>query len=107
MRRLKLLRHPEREQQSWIINAILKKIARESSVQDTSLKKYLGLKLDENLIKKLESKLAEINKSIPGFSKKQWLLSAIEEKLEVEKELLKKAISISPKKFKKKQNSDY
>jgi hypothetical protein len=89
---LKHLRHPEKEQQTWIINAIRQKISRENSSQDISREKYLGVKLDAYILEKLEARLAEIGKTHPGYSKKQWLLDAIEEKLEAEKEAVQKAL---------------
>jgi hypothetical protein len=90
---LKHLRHPEKQQQTWMINAIRGKVSRENSSQEISREKYLGVKLDMAILEKLEARLAEICKSHPGYSKKQWLLDAIEEKLEAEKELVQKALT--------------
>lgn len=50
--------------------------------------KYLSVMLKESTIKKLDERLEEIGKVIPGYCKKQWVLEAIEEKLEEEKELV-------------------
>lgn len=83
---LKFLHHPEKVRQTWILNAINEKILREKDSKAVSKEKYLGITLKKGTLKKLESKLAEISKMLPGYSKKQWVLEAIEEKLDEEKE---------------------
>ena len=90
---LKFLHHPEKSRQTWILNAINEKIDREEDSEVLSKEKYLSVTLSEATRAKLEERLAEISQVIPGYSKKKWLLEAIEEKLEEERELVQSKIS--------------
>lgn len=91
---LKEKNHPDRTQKAWIYNAILKKIERDEASLDIPKAKHLALKLDEDLSDRLEARIEEICKTIPHYTKKQWILDAIEEKLEAEKEIVQDALSM-------------
>jgi uncharacterized protein YdiU (UPF0061 family) len=90
---LKCLTPNEGKRQTWMVNAISEKILRENESQDISKAHHLSLKLNESTYKKLQVRMEEINKSNPAFSKKQWLIEAIEEKLETEKKVVQEKLS--------------
>lgn len=89
---LKFLHHPENKRQTWIINAIRKKLSLANNL-NIAKGKHLNLKLEELLANELEGRLAEILKLHPNYTKKQWILEAIEEKLESEKELVQNKLT--------------
>lgn len=86
---IQLLKHLRsiKNQQEWLEKAILTKIKKEEE-QDTtkyfSPEKYLSFKISSQLDVQVEKRV-EIMKKIRGnFSKKQWVLEAIYERLEAE-----------------------
>lgn len=93
LQNLKSQNHPERTQKAWILDAILKKMERDAASQGIHKAKHLALKLNEKLFEQLEARIEEISKVIPHYTKKQWILDAIEEKLEAEKEIVKNTFS--------------
>lgn len=94
LKALKHLNHPERKKKTWIFNAIQEKIARNVHSQEISKAKHLNLRLEENTQQKLNEKFSEIsNRTGSHHSKKQWILNAIEEKLESEKEFVQNKLT--------------
>lgn len=63
--------------------------------------KLIHFKLDEKLYKEIEGKV-EMIKKFRGFSKKQWMIEAIYEKLEREEEQVKKNLEKKIHSFSKK-----
>lgn len=90
---LKKLHHPEKKRQTWLVNAIHEKFSRETGSQNIHKCNHLNLRLSQTLTQKLNERLDEIAKSHPGYSKKQWILDAIEEKLEAEREIVQEKLA--------------
>lgn len=93
LKNLKEQKHPERTQNTWILNAIRKKMERDEASTGIPKAKHLALKLDVSLSDRLEARIEEISKVIPHYTKKQWILEAVEEKLENEKKIVHDALS--------------
>jgi hypothetical protein len=93
LQKLKSQNHPDRTQNAWVLNAILSKMERDEASQVIPKARNLALKFDETLTERLEARIEEISKTIPHYTKKQWILDAIEEKLEMEKEIMQKKLA--------------
>ncbi|MBA3816883.1 MAG: hypothetical protein H0X29_10280 [Parachlamydiaceae bacterium] len=89
LQELNRLQNPQKKKQTWLVNAIQEKIARDEHSDMISKANHLNLRLDENTLQKLEERMSKINRQKKlKYTKKQWILDAIEEKMEVEKELI-------------------
>jgi len=80
------LQHQKRD---WYIAAIEEKLARDVTESKVEKEKRIGFRLDQLTKKKLEDHIQNIRKSRNSFSKKQWILDAIEERLDEEEEIIK------------------
>jgi hypothetical protein len=91
---LKRLNHIQNKQ-NWIEKAILEKLEREeeqSIAECISPEKHLSFKIHSQINVKIERSVEVIKKLRGNFSKKQWILEAIYEKLDMEeKEIEKKS----------------
>lgn len=99
---VQLLKHLKKTQnkQDWIEQAILEKLAKEEEgdiSESVSPEKHLSFKIQSQIDAKIENRVEFIKKIRGSFSKKQWILEAVYEKLDLEeketeknaKELLK------------------
>lgn len=81
--------------QRWITSAIKEKLAAESNNQEVPKVNTLNVKIEEELDKQLISRIEFIKKFRFSYSKKQWLVDAVLEKLERdEKEVEKKMLEM-------------
>lgn len=85
LKRLKYLQHPHSVRQFWLVNAIQEKIQKEKSSSDIAKAKHLNVKILPKILKEISE---HIKLSYFNYSKKKWIVEAIEEKLEQEKVLL-------------------
>jgi len=90
---LKVLKHPEKNQHKWLLNAIHKKLLKEVNSQEISKSTNLNVKLDDDLADQVDKRISQINRVYPSYSKKQWLLEAIEEKLESENDMVQNKLA--------------
>jgi hypothetical protein len=69
--------------QIWIIEAIKERLEKEEKSEDLSLNidKYLNFKLDEKTQDRVEKRVKILSQFSKSFSRKKWILEAIEEKL--------------------------
>jgi hypothetical protein len=84
IRSLKYLDNHSHTRQRWFIEAFKEKLKKEeeSEVDEISADKYVGFKIDKHLSEKIEKRVGEIKKHRISFSKKQWFMEAIFEKLD-------------------------
>lgn len=80
--------------QDWILKAIKEKLKYdEELLHDTIPKeKFLNIKIDQTTLKSLEEKVNLIKKFRRTYSKKQWIVEAIQEKLNREEVAIRKKI---------------
>lgn len=87
IRMLKLFfKNDSQNKNEWVMEAINEKLEREQTVDIRIIPKdrFLSVKLAQPVHQKLEQRINFIRKFRSGFSKKQWVVDAIIEKLEVE-----------------------
>jgi len=78
--------------QNWIVDAFQEKLAhQDDSFSGILNEKLIHFKVDEKLFNELDSKV-EMIKKFRSFSKKQWMIEAIYEKLEREEQKVKKEL---------------
>lgn len=83
-----------RSRQQWVLDALNEKLKKEEAagVEAISKERRLHLKLDEKIHQELDKRV-EIRKKVRrSYSKKQWLVDAISEKLEREEVSTKKKL---------------
>ncbi len=83
--------------QNWMISAIKEKLARD--LQDDSLPKAttITLKIDKELDEELNARVEFIKKFRQSYSRKQWIVDAVIEKLDLdERKVEEKFLSIKP-----------
>ena len=83
---LKLIKHPEKKPQHWIMNAIRKKLIDDYNSLEKG--KTINVRLPKKLTEQVNDRIAYLNTLQPNYTKKQWFLEAIEEKLEIEKRMV-------------------
>lgn len=86
---IQLLKHLKitQNKQRWVERAILEKIERDEKqeiIECISPEKHLSFKISSHIDAKVEKRVEVIKKLRGSFSKKQWILEAIYEKLEME-----------------------
>jgi hypothetical protein len=92
---IQLLKHlnSSQSQKNWIEKAILEKFEREEERNITECippEKHLSFKTNSQIHATIEKKVEVIRKFRSSFSKKQWILEAIQEKLDREEEKIEK-----------------
>ncbi|MFI5342783.1 MAG: hypothetical protein ACHQUC_01035 [Chlamydiales bacterium] len=76
--------------QNWLEQAFKEKLTKQDdSIHDILSEKLLHIRIDDPLFKEI-AKQVEMIKKFRNFSKKQWMLEAIYEKLDREEEQVKK-----------------
>lgn len=85
LQKLKCLHHPLSVRQYWLLNAIKEKLNRKKTDLSDSQYKNLNLKLPQDLVEELN---ALLKLSQNSYTKKKWLLEAIEEKIDAEKKMI-------------------
>lgn len=85
LQRLKYLQHPQSRKQFWLLQALQEKLLGEEKNSDSHKVKHLHVTLTQEIVENLNARLALSPKT---FTKKKWVLEAIEEKLEAEKTLI-------------------
>lgn len=68
--------------QKWVLDAIKEKLAREEKSKEIIPERKLNLKIDDSTFKKLKRRVELIKQFRTSYSKKQWIVDAILEKLE-------------------------
>src|SRR4029077_4956181 len=88
---LKYVKKPSKNKMNWIEEAFLEKLAaeRELSSDGIPIEKYLHFKISKPLYNEIEERV-NIIKKFRNFSKKQWMVEAIYDKLEKEDQAAKK-----------------
>ncbi len=91
IRQLKCLDNSIRNRDEWIEQAIKEKLDNDKNVDlDQSLKqKTISLKVSPEVFEDLEKRVALIRKFRRSYSKKQWLVDAIYEKLDRDMQRIK------------------
>lgn len=90
-----LLNHVEQtdhSKQSWILEAIQDKLKGEEGSSLIPKVKHVHFKVPKDLSRKIVNRVEFIRKFRDSYSKKKWILEAIEEKLEKEENKTKKLI---------------
>ena len=88
---LKNLDNRSTSNQSWISNAIRKKIEKDLD-KNIPEKKSLFMKIDPKTISEIEKRVEFIRKFHNSYSKAKWIIEAIEDQLEEEKEKVQNLI---------------
>lgn len=88
IRVLKHIEHKGLTRQKWIMDAIKAKLNKEENLIELPKERYLVLKINEIINAKIDSKV-NLQKKFRSYSKKQWLLEAIAEKMESEENIIK------------------
>lgn len=110
---LKKLIKPKLTKKDWVAEAVEQKLARDDSKQDLPKVKRICIKID-HLTKGILDNLVDMVRSLRNsYSKKQWILDAIQEKLAQEegavknklKELMKPTIANNAGKLNEKRRS--
>jgi hypothetical protein len=83
--------------QDWFSKAIKEKLKNENDALSIPKKKVFQIKIDDKTNKELNDTVEHIRKFRRSYSKKQWILEAIQEKLAREEMLIKKMIKDSKK----------
>jgi hypothetical protein len=81
-----------RTKRDWLVAAIEEKLAREAADNNFGEVKRISFKIDPLTKKQLEDRLQNIRRLRDTFSKKQWILDAIQERLDQQKEEVKKGL---------------
>lgn len=94
---IRILRHINKSNVSkgdWLSNALKEKLARESSPSFDNIPKerYLNFKVEKELGDDIEKRIELIKKFRDSYSRKQWVLEAIYEKLEKEEDSSRKIL---------------
>ena len=96
IRILKNLESRSTTNQTWITNAIKKKIEQNEKLLKSEIpqKRMINVKIDPNSYEKISEQVEEFKKHTGSYSKTKWILEAIMDQLEEEstkvKDLLKK-----------------
>ena len=90
---VKKLSDPNSTKQRWILHAVQEKLSREEKDQDIPKERRLNIKLDKVTSKKVLKRVDLIKKFRTSYSKKQWFVDALLEKLEQEEQEIKKKLS--------------
>lgn len=94
LRLLKFCGKKDVRKQAWIKEAILKKLSNEEHLPPYNFpkQKNLNLDVDPELRERMERVVNSIRKVRRTYSKKQWILEALAEKLELEEEEAKSLV---------------
>lgn len=86
---LKKLLKPDHTKNKWVNEAIQEKLSREKAKKDIVRDKHVRVFIDLLTKRKLEERVQMIRSLRYSYSKKQWILDAIEEKLSHEEDSIK------------------
>lgn len=94
---LQLLKHFDNHsnsKQRWLVEAIKEKLEAEQhqGLEGIPKERHIGIRIDQNLSEKIESRVNLIRKFRVSFSKKQWFVEAICDKLERDEKKVKKLL---------------
>jgi predicted transcriptional regulator len=83
---LKYLKNKDLKKSQWLLEAISEKINREEHLPPYALpkEKHLNIKLDDQLRERMERIVSALKSVRRAYSKKQWIVEAIAEKLDKE-----------------------
>lgn len=76
----------------WLIEAIESKLSKEEHNKEISKEKRVTFRIDFLTKKKLEDRVRMIRRFRNSYSKRQWVLDAIQEKLDNEEEKIKSTL---------------
>ena len=87
IRILKQTQGSSKNKKQWMLAALEEKLAREKPVNYSNIpkEKKMGIKMDTSLHQQLDDRIAMIRRFRSSYNKKQWVLEAIQEKMEKEK----------------------
>ena len=91
LRNLKNLYGNSFKRQQWIKNAFIEKLKNQEENLDILTQKWLHFKLESEIHEDIDAQVEKIKK-FRNFSKKQWMLEAIYEKLDREEQQTKKIL---------------
>jgi hypothetical protein len=88
---LKHLDNHSLSKQRWVTDSLIEKLEKDETLESDLLikKRYLHFKVSSHLNEKIEKKIEVIRKFQPFFTKKQWFVEAIFEKLDREEQKVK------------------
>ncbi len=93
---IKLLNHSDDKKhtkQSWILDAFVKKLQKEEEPgPEISQNKHLRFAINQHLYEKIENKIKTVKKTRKGYTKNQWFIDAVNEKLEQDERRAKKLL---------------
>ena len=89
---VKRLSNRNETRQNWVLEAIRDKLTRDDRSQDVPKECRLNLKIDETTATKLFKRVELIKKFRTSYSKKQWILDAILERLERDEKKIKQKL---------------
>lgn len=91
---LKYLDHNSHSKQRWIVEALTEKLNHELKTppDDIPRERQLTVRINDVLNKKIEKRTEFIKKFRNSYSKKQWVIEAIHEKLDREAEKTRKLL---------------
>ena len=81
---LKFIEHQKQSKQNWIVEAVKDKLKRDLDLKEIPKDKRLVFKIDNTLSKQVSKQVDILKKFKNSYSKKQWFVEAINEKLEKE-----------------------
>ena len=80
--------------QNWLMEAIREKLSLAESIQECDFQeRRINIQVDLLTEEKLSSRVAYIKQFRSSYSKKKWILDAIEEKLEKDKSMTEKKLA--------------
>lgn len=90
---VKRLSNRNETRQNWVLEAIKDKLTRDERCHDIPKECRLNLKIDEITAQKLFKRVELIKKFRTSYSKKQWILDAILERLDREEKKIKQQLA--------------
>jgi len=91
--KLKSTEGPGQSKQKWVIDAIKEKLNAENLSEDLPREKSLGLKISLNLHNQILKRVEMMRKVRSSFSKKQWIVEAIADKLDRDERLVQRNLN--------------
>ena len=95
---IRILQHSEQKnltKRKWVADAIKEKLEREVEINHNNIpkEKHLSFKIETVLHEEVEKRIELIRKFRRSFSKKQWILEALLEKIEKEEKITNQILS--------------
>ena len=91
--RLKATEGPGQSRQRWVVDAIKEKLNEENVSNNLPRAKFLGLKISQHLHEQILKRVELMRKIRNSFSKKQWIIEAVSDKLDRDEQIIQKKIT--------------